>query len=92
MTKQEREILNSIDYDQLVEDCKKHNGIQNPSISQVYKYYMTLPDHLEVSYNTWYGYMKKNTEITKYYPEAKEPYTGTNQTILYYLELLSTKR
>lgn len=53
---------------------------------------MTLPDHLEVSYNTWYGYMKKNTEITKYYPEAKEPYTGNNKTILYYLELLSTKR
>lgn len=92
MTKQEREILNSMDYVQLVKDAKQHYGLPGLSVNQIYKYYMTLPEHVNISYNSFYGYYKQHMDIEHYYPESKEPYTGNNKTILYYLELLSTKR
>lgn len=93
LNKRQREQIHNLDFNQLYIDAYKYYNRDKVSFKELFEYYLTLDNHLDVTYNMLYNYYlrykrEQTPDNIRCKQQMNEPYLGHNKVILYYLNKL----
>lgn len=90
LTEEQRIQMYNLNFEQLYNDAYKYYNKNKITFTELLNYYLTLDNHIDVTYNILYHYYLKSKQIgyNRYKYEQKEAYKGHNKVILYYLKKL----